>query len=394
MKEKQIVIVGAARTPMGGMQGELGELSAAELGSVAIRAAVERAGVSADAVDELYFGSVVTAGQKQAPARQASLGAGLPDSVPCTTINKVCGSSMKAVMIAHDQLLVGNGEAIVAGGMESMSRTPYLIEKARQGLRMGHAELKDSLFLDGLEDAGSGGLMGSFAQKAADDNQITREAMDAFAVQSLARANQAITSGWLAGEIAPVVLKTRQGERTVAVDEQPGNARPEKIPHLRPAFKRDGSVTAANASSMSDGAAALVLMDVSAAATRGLTPLARIVGHATHAQNPSEFTLAPIGAIKKLLDKTGWKIDDVDLFEINEAFAVVTLLAIDALGLDPEKVNVNGGACALGHPLGASGARILVTLLYALRRLGKKRGIATLCLGGGEATAVAIELID
>ena len=394
MTDKEVVIVGAARTPMGGMQGTLAGCTAAELGAVAIRSAVSRAGVAADQIDELYFGTVVSAGQKQAPARQASLGAGLLPATPCTTVNKVCGSGMKAAMIAHDQILVGNGDVIVVGGMESMSQTPYLVEQARSGLRMGHKALKDSLFYDGLEDAGSGGLMGCFAQDAADQYNITRAAMDDFAVESLSRAQAAIACGYFDDEIAPVTLKTRQGETVVSIDEQPGKAKVEKIPQLRPAFKADGSVTAANASSMSDGAAALVLMERSAASDKGIQPMARIVGHATHAQDPSEFTVAPIGAINKLLDKVGWSAADVDLFEINEAFAVVTLLAMNALDIDPAKVNVHGGACALGHPLGASGARIMVTLLYALRRLGKKRGVACLCLGGGEATAIALELVD
>ncbi len=394
MNKKQIVIVGAARTPMGGMLGCLNEMSAPQLGAVAIKAAVERAGISPASIDEVYFGTVVPAGQKQAPARQASLGAGLPESVPCTTLNKVCGSGMKAMMIAHDQLLAGNSQIIVAGGMESMSRTPYLLEKARQGLRMGHTELRDSLFYDGLEDASSGRLMGSFAQQAADDNHISREQMDAFAMESLARAQRAIAEGWMAQEIAAVSIKTRKTEHTISIDEQPGNAQPEKIPQLRPAFKTNGTITAANSSSMSDGAAALVLTEASVARDQGLKPLARIVAHATHAQKPSEFVVAPIGAIEKLLKKVGWSVEDVDLFEINEAFAVVTLLAIKALGLDPARVNVNGGACALGHPLGASGARITITLLHALKRLNKKRGIAALCIGGGEATAVAIELVN
>ena len=394
MSEKHIVIVSATRTPMGGFQGDFSDMTAPELGSIAIRAAVERSGIQADAIDDLYFGTVVPAGQKQAPARQAALGAGLPNSVPCTTINKVCGSGMKAAMIAHDQLMAGNGQAIIAGGMESMTCTPYLIEKARQGLRLGHSQLKDSLFHDGLEDAGTGGLMGSFAQQAADDNNISREEMDAYAIESLNRAQNAIALGWMKEEITPVTVKSRRGEQVFDIDEQPGKAKPEKIPQLRPAFKTDGSVTAANASSMSDGASALLLMEASAAQAQGLKPLARMVAHAGHAQKPSEFTIAPISAIQKLLDKTGWTVADVDLFEINEAFAVVSLLAIKALELDPAKVNINGGACALGHPLGSSGSRIIVTLIHALKRLNKKRGIAALCIGGGEATAVAIEILE
>lgn len=391
MNDNAIVIVSAARTPMGGMLGELQALSAPQLGAVAIEAAVQRAGLPAQHIDELYFGTVVSAGQNQAPARQAALGAGLSPATPCTTISKVCGSGMKAIMIAHDQLLAGNGQAIIAGGMESMSRTPYLIEKARQGLRMGHSALRDSLFQDGLEDAGSGELMGVFAQRCADAEQIGRDEMDQYALESLRRAQQAIAQGWMQAEIAPVEIAGRAAPIRISQDEQPGKAMPEKIPTLRPAFAADGTLTAANSSSMSDGAAALLLCTAAFAKAQGLQPLARIVAHASHAQHPAEFCSAPIGAINKLLDKTGWTTEQVDLFEINEAFALVSLLAIKALQLDHSKVNIHGGACALGHPLGASGARITITLLHALKRLGKRRGIASLCIGGGEATAIAIE---
>ncbi len=388
-----IVIVGAARTPMGGLQGSLSSVAAPQLGAVAIRAAVARAGIAASDVDEVIMGCVLPAGLGQAPARQASLGADLPLSAGCTTINKMCGSGMKALMQASDQIVAGSASVMVAGGMENMSLSPYLLPKARTGLRMGHGQVIDSMFFDGLEDAYEGGLMGAFAQKTADDYGLSREAMDDYAILSLTRAQHAVNGGHFAAEIAAVTVKSRKGEQQVDSDEQPGHADMDKIRKLRPAFKKDGTVTAANSSSISDGAAALVLMKESDARARGLTPLARILGHSTHAQKPAEFTLAPIGSIEKLLEQVGWSIDDVDLFEINEAFAVVSMLAIQALGLDPEKVNVNGGACALGHPIGASGARILVTLLYALQAQGKSRGVASLCIGGGEATAVALELI-
>ena len=392
-KENSVVIVAATRTPMGGMQGEFANVSAPELGAAAIKAAVERAGIDNNAIDEVYFGNVVSAGLKQAPARQAALGAGVSNATPCTTISKVCGSGMKAVMIGRDQIAAGNADVIMTGGMENMSATPYLIPKARAGLRMGHGEIKDSLFLDGLEDASTGGLMGAFGQATADEYGIDREAMDNFAIRSLTRAQKAVTDGFMKDEIASVTVKTRKGEVVIAEDEQPGKANPAKIPQLRPAFKKDGSITAANASSMSDGAAALLLMRESTAEAKGCKPIARLVAQASHAQAPEEFCLAPVGAMQKVLEKANWSTDDVDLYEINEAFAVVTMLAIDKLGLDPEKVNVNGGACALGHPLGASGARIIVTLIHALQRLNKKRGVASLCIGGGEATAVAIELL-
>lgn len=387
-----IVIVGAARTPMGGLQGDLSSVRSPDLGAVAIKAALERAGVSSEGVDEVIMGCVLPAGLGQAPARQAALKAGLPISVGCTTINKMCGSGMKAVMLAHDQLLAGSAAAMVAGGMENMSQSPYLLPKVREGLRMGHGKVLDHMFMDGLEDAYEGGLMGSFAQRSADAHGITREVMDDFAIASLDKSLSAIQSGGFADEIAPVVISTRAGEQVVAIDEQPGKARLDKIRSLKPAFAKDGTVTAANSSSISDGASALVLMKESEALSRGLKPLARIVAHSTHAQLPAEFTLAPIGAIEKVLKVADWDKDSVDLFEINEAFAVVTLLAQQALGLDERKVNVNGGACALGHPIGSSGSRILVTLLYALQKRHLKRGVASLCIGGGEATAVALEI--
>jgi len=388
-----VVIVSATRTPMGGMLGSLSDVRSPDLGATAIKAAVERAGIQAEDVDQVIMGCVLPGALGQAPARQASLAAGLPLAAGCVTINKMCGSGMKAVMDAHDQILAGSSNVMVAGGMENMSQAPYMLPKARSGMRLGHGEVLDSMFFDGLEDAYEGGLMGTFAQASADEYSVAREAMDDFAIESLSRANRAIAEGWFEAEIAPVTIKSRKGEVQVAVDEQPGNAKPEKIPTLRPAFKKDGTVTAANSSSISDGGAALVLMRESEAKARGLQPLARIAGHTTHAQKPAEFTIAPIGSMQKLLDKVGWSTDDVDLFEINEAFAVVTMLATQELGLDPAKVNINGGACALGHPIGASGARIMVTLIHALKRLGKQRGVASLCIGGGEATAVAIEMM-
>lgn len=398
MKKEHIVIVGAARTPMGAFLGELGTVSAPQLGAAVIAAAIARAGLEPQQIDEVMMGCVLSAGLGQAPARQAALAAVLPHGVPCTTINKMCGSGMKAVMLAWDQLTAGSAELMVAGGMESMSQAPYLLPKARAGLRLGHASLLDHLFLDGLEDAYEGGLMGSFAQRTADQFAISRTAMDEFALLSLTRAQRAIAEGDFAAEITPVKVETRQGSgvanNIVNMDQQPGLARPEKIPKLKPAFSKDGTITAANSSSISDGAAALVLTTISHAQALGITPLARVLAHATHAQLPAEFTLAPIGAIKKLLSKVGWQADEVDLYEINEAFAVVTLLAVAELGLDINKVNVNGGACALGHPIGASGARILVTLMHALRQRGLKKGVAALCIGGGEATAIAVELIE
>ena len=394
MLNDPIVIVGAARTPMGGFQGDLAPLSASDLGAVAIKAAVARAGIGPSDVQEVIMGNVLPAGQGQAPARQASIKAGLPLATGATTINKMCGSAMKAAMLAHDLIAAGTNDIMVAGGMESMSNAPYLLPKARSGYRMGHQNVQDHMFLDGLEDAyDKGRLMGTFAEDCAGKMSFTREAQDAFAVASLARALGANNDGTFAWEITPVTVAGRKGETVIANDEQPAKASPEKIPTLKPAFRQDGTVTAANSSSISDGAAALVLMRRSTAEKRGLKPLAVIVGHATHAQEPGEFTTAPVGAIAKLYAKTGWKTQDVDLFEINEAFAVVTMAAMKEHGIPHEKVNVHGGACALGHPIGASGARILVTLIGALRKHGKKRGVAALCIGGGEATAMAIELV-
>jgi acetyl-CoA C-acetyltransferase len=388
-----IVIVSGARTPMGGFQGSLSSIAAVDLGAAAIRAAVERAGVAPADVQEVIMGCVLPAGLKQGPARQASLNAGLPAATGCTTINKLCGSGMKAVMMAFDSLKAGSNNVMIAGGMESMSNAPYIMTKARAGLRMGHGEIKDHMFLDGLEDARTGRLMGSFAQETADQYGITREDMDAYAIESLKRAQAAIASGALDAEIIPITVSGRKGDVVVKDDEQPLNANLEKIPGLKPAFRKDGSITAANASSISDGASALLLMTAEEAAKRGLKPLAKIVAHATQSQDPSEFTIAPIGSISNLLKKTGWDKAEVDLFEINEAFAMVTMLAIREHGLDHAKVNVYGGACAQGHPVGSTGSRIILTLINALKNTGGKRGIASLCIGGGEATAVAVELI-
>ncbi|SEI84104.1 acetyl-CoA C-acetyltransferase [Pseudomonas linyingensis] len=389
----EIVIVSAARTPMGGFQGSLSALTAPQLGAAAIRVAVQRAGIAPTEVQEVIMGCVLAAGLKQGPARQAALDAGLPAATGCTTINKLCGSGMKALMLAHDLLKAGTNTVMVAGGMESMSNAPYVLEKARSGLRMGHAELKDHMFLDGLEDARSGRLMGAFAQETADQYGISREAMDAYAIESLRRAQTAIQNGSLVAEIVPITVTTRKGEVVVQDDEQPLNAMPDKIPSLKPAFSKDGTITAANSSSISDGASALVLMTAEEAKRRGLQPLARIVGHATQSQEPGEFTLAPVGALTKLFAKTGWSKDDVDLFEINEAFAMVTMLAMREHHLDHARVNVFGGACAQGHPIGSTGSRIVVTLINALRRTGGRRGVAALCIGGGEATALAVELL-
>ena len=387
-----IVIAGMARTAMGGFQGELAPLTAPQLGAAAIRAALVRAGVAPEDLDEVIMGCVLAAGQGQAPARQASFGAGVPDSVGCTTINKMCGSGMKAAMLAHDLIAAGSGEVMVAGGMESMSNAPYLLAKARTGYRMGHGQVLDHMFVDGLEDAyDKGRLMGSYAEDTAEHYQFTREAQDAFAIRSLKRAQGASADGTAAREIVPVTVKTRKAEARVDSDEQPRTADLDKIPKLKPAFREGGTVTAANSSSISDGAAALVLMKRSEAERRGLAPLAVIRGHATHAQAPARFTTAPIGAIGKVLDKVGWSTDEVELYEINEAFAVVTLAAMRDLDLPADKVNPHGGACALGHPVGASGARILVTLLNALDKYDLKKGVAALCIGGGEATAMAVE---
>ena len=393
MASDPIVIVSAARTPMGAFQGELKGFSAPELGAAAIRAAVERAKVKAEEVQEVIMGCVLPAGQGQAPARQASLGAGLPLATGCTTINKMCGSGMKAAMFAHDLLAAGSADVIVAGGMESMTNAPYLLPKARAGLRMGHAQVLDHMFYDGLEDAyDKGRLMGTFAEECAQEYQFSREAQDRFAIASLERAQKANKQGWFAWETTPLAIKVGKAEKFVEMDEQPFKAQLEKIPTLRPAFRKDGTVTAANSSSISDGAAALVLMRRSSADKRGLAPLATVVGHSTHAHEPGKFTTAPVAAIRKLFERTGWRAGEVDLYEINEAFAVVTMAAMKEHGLPHEKVNVHGGACALGHPIGASGARILVTLLGALKKNGGKRGVASLCIGGGEATAMAIEL--
>jgi acetyl-CoA C-acetyltransferase len=393
MEKDPVVIVGIARTPMGAFQGELKGFSAPELGAAAIRAAVERAKIRPEEVQEVIMGCVLPAGQGQAPARQASLGAGLPLGTGCTTINKMCGSGMKAAMFAHDVLLTEKNHILVAGGMESMTNAPYLLPKARAGLRMGHGQVIDHMFYDGLEDAyDKGRLMGTFAEECASKYQFSREAQDAFAITSLTRAQNANKDGSFAWELTPLAIKVGKDEEFIETDEQPFKANLAKIPTLKPAFRKDGTVTAANSSSISDGAAALVMMRRSSADKRGLTPLAVVVAHATHAQEPAWFTTAPVAAIKNLLEKTSWKANDVDLYEINEAFAVVTMAAMKEHGLPHDKVNVHGGACALGHPIGASGARILVTLIGALRKQGGKRGVASLCIGGGEATAMAIEL--
>jgi acetyl-CoA C-acetyltransferase len=393
MQNDPIVIAGFARTPMGGFQGALGTVSATSLGATAVRAAVERAGVKGEDVDQIVMGCVLPAGLGQAPARQAALGAGLPQSVEATTINKMCGSGMQAAIMAHDMLAAGSADVVVAGGMESMSNAPYLLTKHRGGARIGHDAVKDSMYLDGLEDAyDPGKLMGAFAEESARDYQMTREAQDAYALRSLERASSAIRSGAFAGEIVAVDVAGRGGTTTVDTDEQPGKARPDKIPTLKPAFAKDGTVTAANASSISDGAAALVLTRESVAKAKGLPVVARIVAHAAHAHEPAKFTTAPVPAMRKVMEKAGWTVDDVDLFEVNEAFAVVAMIAAKELNIPDSKLNVNGGATALGHPIGASGARILATLIAALQTRGLKRGVASLCIGGGEATAMAVEL--
>jgi acetyl-CoA C-acetyltransferase len=389
-----VVIVSAARTPMGGFQGDFASLTCAQLGAVAIKAAVARAGIKPEQVEEVVMGCVLPAGQGQAPARQASLGAGLPLGAGCTTVNKMCGSGMRAAMFAHDMLAAGTNDILVAGGMESMSNAPYLLPKARGGMRLGHGQVYDHMFLDGLEDAyQKGRLMGTFAEECAEKYGFTRQAQDDFAIASTTRAQKAINDGAFAWEIVPVTVASRKGDVVVDRDEQPLKAQLDKIPSLKPAFRKDGTVTAANSSSISDGAAALVMMRRATADKLGLKPLAVVVGQSTHAQEPGWFTTAPVGAMQKLFAKTGWTADQVDFFEINEAFAVVTMAAMRDLKLPHEKVNVHGGACALGHPIGASGARILVTLLGALRKYGGKRGVASLCIGGGEATAMAIELL-
>ncbi|MBM3390362.1 MAG: acetyl-CoA C-acyltransferase [Betaproteobacteria bacterium] len=389
-----IVIVSAARTPMGGFQGDFASLTCAQLGAVAIKAAVARAGIRPEQVEEVVMGCVLPAGQGQAPARQASLGAGLPLGAGCTTVNKMCGSGMRAAMFAHDMLAAGTNDILVAGGMESMTNAPYLLPKARGGMRLGHGQVYDHMFLDGLEDAyQKGRLMGTFAEECASAYGFTRQAQDEFAIRSTKRAQQAINDGSFAWEVAPVTVVGKKGDVVVDRDEQPLKAQLDKIPSLKPAFKKDGTVTPANSSSISDGAAALVMMRRSIADKLGLAPLAVVVGQSTHAQEPGWFTTAPVGAMQKLFAKTGWSADKVDFYEINEAFAVVTMAAMHDLKLPAEKVNIHGGACALGHPIGASGARILVTLLGALRKYGGRRGVASLCIGGGEATAMAIELL-
>ncbi|WP_151749654.1 thiolase family protein [Acinetobacter seifertii] len=388
-----IVIVNGARTAMGGFQGSLSGLTAPELGAVTIKEAIARAGLQPTDVEEVIMGCVLPAGLKQGPARQAMRKAGLPDSTGAVTINKLCGSGMKAVMQAADMIKAGSAEIVVAGGMESMTNAPYVLPKARAGYRMGHGEIKDHMFLDGLEDAETGRLMGSFAQDMANTRGYTREQMDDFAIRSLKRAQTAITEGYFKDEIVPVTVPSRKGDVVVDQDEQPLNAKIDKIPSLKPAFAKDGTITAANASSISDGASALVLTSSEVATQRGLQPLAKIIATASNSQHPSEFTIAPVGAIEKVLKKAGWNAQNVDLWEINEAFAMVTMCPIDDFKLDAEKVNINGGACALGHPVGSTGSRIILTLIHALKRTGGKKGIAALCIGGGEATAVAIELI-
>lgn len=394
MSEETVVILNGARTPMGGLLGSLSAVPAPELASTAIGAAIDRSGVDADDIDDVFMGCVLPAGLKQCPARQAAIGAGIPTSAGAVTVNKACGSGMQASIFAYDSILAGTNRTVVAGGMESMSNAPHLLPPgSRGGLRNGHGQFFDHMFMDGLEDAYTGRAMGSFAQETANERGITREEMDAFAIESLSRAKQAIDDGSLKAETAAVTVTSRRGETVVVDDEQPHKAAIDKIPTLRPVFAKDGTITAANASSISDGASALVLMAGSEAETRGLSPMARMVGHARHSQAPGEFTIAPIGAIEKLLAKTGWSVADVDLFEINEAFAMVTMLAIKELGLDHARVNIHGGACAQGHPIGSTGSRIIVSLMYALKKLGKKRGVAALCIGGGEATAVAVELI-
>ena len=391
---ESIVILGAARTPMGSFQGDFASLAAHDLGGAAIRAAVERAGVAPDSVGEVLMGNCLMAGQGQAPARQAAFKGGLPQSAGAVTLSKMCGSGLKAAMLAHDMLLAGSFDVMVAGGMESMTNAPYLLQKGRGGYRMGHDKIFDHMMLDGLEDAYEPGRsMGTFGEDCAAKYNFTREQQDAFAIASVERAKAATASGAFATEITPITVKTRAGETVVSVDEGPGKVKVDKIPSLKPAFKKDGTITAASSSSINDGAAALVLARASTASQLGVQPLARIVGHSTHAQAPNWFATAPVGAVQKLLAKTGWSVQDVDLWEINEAFAVVPMALMAELSIPHAKVNVNGGACALGHPIGASGARVLVTLLHALQARGGKRGIATLCIGGGEATALAIELL-
>ena len=390
-----IVILSYARTPMGGMQGALGEVSASHLGAVAVKAAVERAGVEGGDVDRIYMGNVLSAGQGQAPARQAAIYAGLPQSVEATTVNKMCGSGMQAAIMGAEALAAGSIDMIVAGGMESMTNAPYLLPKMRSGARLGHTEAKDHMFLDGLEDAYEPGrAMGSFAEETVGEYQLTREAQDEYSIESLSRAKAAVEGDAFDDELVAVAVKTRKGDVTVDKDEQPLKGNPDKIPQLRPAFAKDGTITAANASSISDGAAAMVLTRASVAEAKGLKPVARVVAHAAHAQAPAKFTTAPVQAIHKVLEKAGWSVGDVDLWEVNEAFACVAMFAMQDIGISRDKLNVNGGATALGHPIGASGARIMVTLIAALKKRGLKKGVAALCIGGGEATAVALELVD
>ena len=386
-----IYIVNGARTPMGGLMGDLAAVSAPELGSTAIEAAVSKAGLSSSAIDEVFMGCVLPAGLKQCPARQAMRFAGLPDSVGAVTVNKACGSGMQATIFGIDSIRAGTNRVAVAGGLESMSNAPHLMPSGRKGQRLGHTQVFDHMFMDGLEDAYTGAAMGSFAQQTADDHSLTREAMDAFAIQSLSRAKDAIENGLLTAETAPVTVKSRRDTVIVKDDEQPHKGRVDKIPELRAAFAKDGTITAANASSISDGASALILASESAVEEHGLTPMARIIAHSRASRDPAEFTLAPVDAIEKLLEKTGWTADSVDLWEINEAFAMVTMLAMQAHNLDANTVNVHGGACAQGHPIGSTGSRLIVTLVHALQHYGKQRGVAALCIGGGEATAIAIE---
>ena len=394
MSSNSVVVVAAKRTPIGAFQGALSGATAPQLGATAIRGAIADAGLDAADIDQVMMGCVLPAGQGQAPARQAALAAGVPDSVPCTTVNKMCGSGMETIILGHDAILAGSASIIVAGGLESMSNAPYMLPKARGGYRMGHQEVLDHMFYDGLQDPFEGQMMGHFAQVTADKYEFTREEMDAYAIESVTRAQNAVSEGVFAGEIAPVTISSRRGDVTVSEDETPGTVNIEKITKLRPAFAKDGTVTAATSSSISDGAAAVILMSEAEAEKRGITPLARIVGHSGFAQDPAWFTTSPVYALKLLHEKKGWTPDDVDLYEINEAFAVVTMAALKDVGIDHAKVNVNGGACALGHPIGATGARISVTLIHELCARGFKRGIATQCIGGGEATAVAFEIVE
>ena len=388
-----VYIVNGARTPMGGLQGCFSSISAVELGSAAIEETLNRSCIEKKEVQEVIMGCVLPGGLRQGPARQAAIQAGIPVETGASTINKLCGSGMKATMLAFDSIKAGSNQLVIAGGMESMSNAPYLLPKARQGLRMGHGEIQDSMFTDGLEDASSGRLMGSFAQEVADEYQLTRESMDEFAITSLSKAKAAIENQSLAPEIVPITVKTRQGQKVINEDEQPGNAQIDKIPKLKPAFKDGGTVTAANSSSISDGASAMLLASETAVKTFSLNPMAKICAHSTNSMEPSKFTLAPIGAIENILEITGWDKSEVDLFEINEAFAMVTMLATKELDLDPSIVNIHGGACAQGHPIGSTGSRIIISLMYALKKTGGKKGIAALCIGGGEATAVALELV-